>query len=222
MFDKELKQEIVRNDLDKITRRLDYLDYLDNNGQVLDEHEKQEFEQFKLIYNTLSEDEKRVIYNLNIARWRRIKRTRHFINKLFCLAVLTNSTCAFVTLTFNDNTLNTTTELARRKRVRRFLDRVCLGYFANIDFGKTNEREHYHAILVLKNDFDKELFNYWEQKNGFYNIKPISCNDDLTNVKLSKYLNKLTYHALKDTTQHEDTSYRAIYKINKPFSDIIQ
>lgn len=94
----------------------------------------------------------------------------------------------FLTLTFTDEVLAKTSVKTRRRYVARFLKANCERYCANIDFGKTTGREHYHAIV------DREINAPW--KYGFYKYEPVETSekDALT---VSNYVAKLTNHALK-------------------------
>ena len=108
--------------------------------------------------------------------------------------MLRKGTCSFVTLTFNDDTLQSTSRESRRRYVARFLKTVAPCYVANIDFGKENGREHYHAVIMGK----KPYMDAWNCY-GFSNAKTIGSEDDA--APLSKYVAKLTNHAIKETTQ---------------------
>ena len=102
----------------------------------------------------------------------------------------------FLTLTFSDKLFqrNMTTE-TRRTYIRRFLKEQCSEYLANIDFGSTNQREHYHAVVVPKRKID--FARYREIFDSNINARHIRIND--TSIKLvGKYINKLTNHALKE------------------------
>lgn len=114
--------------------------------------------------------------------------------------MLKGGTCYFLTLTFSDATLGSTTEKTRRVYVTRFLKSVSANYVANIDFGGENNREHYHAVVVA-DKVDKSL---WSQY-GFIDCKKVRSLND--NVKLGKYISKLTNHALKVLVRGQ----RAIY-----------
>jgi hypothetical protein len=107
-------------------------------------------------------------------------------------------TLYLVSLTFTDEVLNSTNEETRKAYVRRWLNSTAVDYFACIDYGKENEREHYHAICV----FDKNLEtfkakrrtyyklpeeNAWE--HGFYSIRKIADNE--------KDRRKAVYYAFK-------------------------
>ena len=163
-----------------------------------------------------NQDYKRVVHNLNVSRNRRVKKVKDFLFDM--LSYVDNDfKMSFLTLTFSDQVMNSTTERARRVKVNRYLQKFAIQYVANIDFGGDTGREHYHAIVLYHKDYCP--FDKWE-KNGFYTNRPVAINDK-SMVRLSNYINKLSYHAIKDTTQHDNTSYRLIYWTRKPISDII-
>ena len=104
----------------------------------------------------------------------------------------------FLTLTFNDDTLSKTTPEERRTLVSRYLKEHNAKYVANVDYGAKNHREHYHAIIGTS----KVNYKRW-LKNGTVNFEHIRLKKDLENdtIKLSKYISKLTNHAIKETTK---------------------
>ena len=67
----------------------------------------------------------------------------------------------FITFTFDDKRLNQKEE-TRRKLIKRTLEQIQGSkWILNIDYGKKNEREHYHCILGLNNlDLDGDLIEY--------------------------------------------------------------
>ena len=71
---------------------------------------------------------------------------------------------------------------------------------ANIDYGKTTGREHYHAVITSETKPPKS----W--KYGFIDILKVKTTDNDT-TRISKYISKLTNHAIKHTTK----SKRIIY-----------
>ena len=145
----------------------------------------------------------------------RRKRLRKRINSMFM-----QGRCYFVTLTFNDDFLSKTSPKDRRIKVTRFLKIVSSQYVGNVDYGKTTEREHYHAI-ILSDKLDDIQYHYFKQYGwvcddceqfsqwsniGFYTIK--SCNKDEDDIKkLSSYVTKLTNHAIKETTKRNALIY---------------
>ena len=98
----------------------------------------------------------------------------------------------FITLTFNDSSLDLLSYQTRRKRVAEWLKSQSLLYIANVDYGKENGREHYHAISNQK-------VNPTTWKYGACNVEMIYNKNSKA---LAKYINKLTNHALKDTANH--------------------
>lgn len=133
------------------------------------------------------------------------KEVRNFYKRLQrCrekVSILLKKECYFYTFTFTDAVLNTTTEKTRRRYITRLLRRS--NYVANIDFGKKNAREHYHAI----SDVYLETYPY-----GFYTAIKIRLDYDevgncTTLSRLSKYVAKLSNHSLKDTTNRARLLY---------------
>lgn len=122
---------------------------------------------------------------LNESKYRKAKKVRDKITDL----VLSRS-ALFITLTFNDKTMAKTDTEKRRRLVQRYLKANCKKYVANIDFGKTNGREHYHA--VVSNDL--VLSNWFKYGSiDVMHVKPFESSPKA----LSKYITKLTNHALK-------------------------
>ena len=109
--------------------------------------------------------------------------------------LLERGNCLFLTYTFTDDTLSSTNGQTRRKYIIRHLENNCpLGYVANIDYGGKNGREHYHALVCC----DRVDNNTWQYGNiDFKRVRVGSTSI----VKIPKYLNKLTQHAIKDTTK---------------------
>lgn len=103
--------------------------------------------------------------------------------------IVMNNNAVFVTLTFTDEVLSKTTEKTRRRYVSRYLKEQSDEYVGNIDFSPDIGREHYHAVVCGRVDMKK-----W--KYGFAFAEQIRAHDrDL--CRLSKYITKLTSHALK-------------------------
>lgn len=111
--------------------------------------------------------------------------------------MINSETCYFITLTFTDETLANTSEDTRRQLVRRFLKAQATNYVANIDYGETTEREHYHAIANS---------NVIGWSYGFFNVKPIIVNEE-SEKRLPVYITKLTHHALKQTAKGSTLIY---------------
>lgn len=131
---------------------------------------------------------------INHAWYERKKRLETRIGNM-----LKKGTCLFVTLTFTDSVLQTTSFETRRRYISRFFKTLNCQYVANVDFGKENGREHYHAI-TLCDHIDNKLYNY-----GAINFKKIKQTSDV--VKLAKYVSKLANHAIKETTRRNALLY---------------
>lgn len=127
----------------------------------------------------------------------------------------------FITLTFGDHDFDKDTGAdltcpeTRRQAVRRFLKSVCKVYIANKDFGKKNEREHYHAVcagfyddatLALVHDKRGAHTTLIGWDRGFSNWESIGLDVDDTR-KVAKYIAKLQNHATKETAAKERMIY---------------
>lgn len=106
--------------------------------------------------------------------------------------------CVFVTFTFEDKTLENTSQLTRRRYIQRELKSLGVPYIANIDFGKINEREHYHGIAQT-DWINRDTY----ELGGIYVERITNSNS----TGLAKYINKLTNHALKETTGSDRLIY---------------
>ena len=101
----------------------------------------------------------------------------------------------FLTLTFTDDVLVSTTEKTRRTYVSRFLKENCIEYIANIDFGAKNGREHYHAVVSVDNKLD---YSNWK----FGALNGVKIRKNSNPLVMAKYINKLSNHATKSTTKN--------------------
>ena len=160
---------------------------------------------------------------INKARYKRVGRLYERIYTM--LAEYPES--VFLTLTFTDIVLKSTSAETRRKYVQRYLRAYGVPYVANKDFGAKNEREHYHAVIACHVDLDGWIY-------GFALAKPITINrtvpkryknlpdDEIAvlmfrdNCKaLAKYTAKLTNHAIKETCKRSAVMYYAPNKGKK-------
>lgn len=103
--------------------------------------------------------------------------------------------CLFLTLTFEDSVLERTSANTRRTYVSRFLNKYNTFAVANIDFGKKNGREHYHSFIQIEN------VSHLDWSYGALNFKRFSNNENGVE-KLSTYISKVAFHALKDSTKN--------------------
>ena len=106
----------------------------------------------------------------------------------------------FCTFTFDEHYIN------KCERTQKDLIKYSLYTFdddikfvLNVDYGKKNERLHYHGIIAtnLSYDLREHLKRVYPCMSSCDSV-PISSDDV---KRLSKYINKLTNHALKDSTK---------------------
>lgn len=189
----------------KISSLYDYaIQQLNENGvvfHILKHHEDNLLSNSDLFLECLEkglEKEYKECLKINHASYYRTQRLKQRIESM-----LLNGSCLFLTLTFNDDTLQNTTPKERRVAVSRYLKTFNCMYVANIDFGKENGREHYHAVI----NADKISFDSW-RKYGNINAERIR-NRDLKSdkTKLAKYICKLSNHAIKETTKRSSLIY---------------
>lgn len=140
---------------------------------------------------------------INNARYQKTKRMNRFVQSAF-----NYHSCVFVTLTFSNETLSRTDETTRRKRVNEFL-RPYGCYAFNLDYGKENEREHYHALVVGCERVDGKP---WHKYGAIY-CERVANNPNQPHKALSKYMTKLSNHATKGTT-----CGRVTYSKEKPWN----
>ena len=117
--------------------------------------------------------------------------------------MIVNNNCLFLTLTFTDDVLNSTSFDTRKKYVLRFLNNLKCAYVGNVDYGSQNGREHYHCVVSI----DNVSCNDWLY--GAINFKRIINKNSLA---LAKYVAKLTNHALKETTNNSRIIYSRKFK----------
>lgn len=133
---------------------------------------------------------------LDNARVHRVMRLKSKIRYM-----IDNFGCCFVTLTFSDATLQSTSPDTRHQYVRKWLkENFCCGV-ANVDFGEKNGREHYHAIVPVER-VSPASWSY-----GLIYGKTIPKGDRVNADKLSHYTAKLVNHAIKETTKGCRTIY---------------
>lgn len=209
-IDYAFKSYVLRehSDLLQKAKKSTLVDYaineLNENGIILPilRHNKGDLMNVNELYDYCNENgllkEFRECFKINTASYKRTKRLKERIESM-----LLNGACLFLTLTFNDDTLNNTTLKERRVAVSRYLKSFNCPYVANIDYGAKNHREHYHAIINI----DKVNYALWN-KYGAINGEKIRNKDIKSDkTKLAKYICKLTNHAIKETTQRSSLIY---------------
>lgn len=171
-----------------------------DNGEIIELWKPLDPAQEKF-YSYLKDQEENKLYwkeaeRVNNASYHRTKRL-----KLKILNMITSGSCIFLTLTFKNDVFEKTSEETRKRYVARALKTMSNSYIANIDYGKLNEREHYHAI-VLADRVDHKLWKY-----GNLDIERVRANEETSPVKIAKYITKLTNHAIKETVKQNRLIY---------------
>lgn len=114
--------------------------------------------------------------------------------------IISSNVALFLTFTFTDKALQTTSENTRYQGVVRWLKANCEDYVANIDFGKENGREHYHAIVSVSNKIDYSTWRYGA-------LNGVKIKRSSSPLCLAKYLNKLVNHAFKSSNTRKKIIY---------------
>lgn len=141
-----------------------------------------------------------------MAKRKSIDRKKQRYIKKIC-EILKQENAIFLTMSFNDTTLNRTTKETRKRYIKNFLRNETALYIANIDYGTLNNREHYHAI-VKANTLNNCLPIYYNiinkvnlkaYKYGEINAKFIKINKD---ADLKETAKRLYNHSIKETTRN--------------------
>lgn len=125
--------------------------------------------------------------------------------------MLSCGNCIFLSMTFSNKYISSTTDKKRKRDIEDYLRSQCKLYIANQDYGKCKGREHYHAI-VLADSVDYKLYrkNFNSSINGIkirYNELLDEHGKDIDIERISKYLSKLTNHAIKRTNKRSVIIY---------------
>lgn len=187
----KIKKYVLENDLHILQRKVSKSLFFDEDKNFERYKKNLSIEKFYIENDYITWH---IAKNINSCYYKRVQRAVHRIN------AITSNKSLFLTLTFTDDVLNTTSVETRRKYVQRFLKSFGVMYVANIDFGSKNGREHYHAIIAI----DKINFKLW--KYGAINGKKIIMTSS-SSKKLAKYISKLTNHCFKETTKNSYLIY---------------
>lgn len=200
------KSSILKTDLCKRINYIDKRTFLNNmDGVVSDNDLDNKYFDLLLQYTYKDVLEARKINKANFYRVRRlVKRISD---------MLVSGHCIFCTFNFSDDVLNNTSVETRRQYVRKYLKQYRCTYVANIDFGGNHHyidrqgkervatnREHYHALISI----DKLPKDGWLY--GFQWLEHVRLTST-SDIKLSKYISKLTNHAIKETTKRTAIIY---------------
>lgn len=167
---------------------LDYLNYGTTTPLIVELLKRKNYED--LISSELAcfDDETRTKANKLInARKQKAKRVRKRIE------VIMKGDCLFLTFTFSPETLQTTTFEFRRRYIKDWLSKLNCLYVANLDYGKKNGREHYHAVVAISS----VVFSSY----SLGSLKGLKIKSGSSSIALSRYIVKLTSHCLKNTAR---------------------
>lgn len=170
---------------------------------------------FPRVYTSFALDVVSVHKSLS-AQYARRKRVRLYVKKM----VASFDRIFLASLTFNDDVLASTTQKTRERYIREWLNTYCCDYFACIDFGAVNGREHYHALVVFNLKVDLTCF-VGKRKKVYYSLADPSVypygfssfsllNTD-NNIDVSRTLNyafKASNYAFKSS----DSKYKPFHK----------
>lgn len=187
MADYSLRSEVLRTDLVKDIKYITSMQFF--NPHIAEE--LQDSLQLLRDENPLYFDEAVRIIKSDYARHTRLKNK---VKKLMSMGQ-----CLFLTFTFTDEVLNSTSIKTRRTYVTRVLKHISDNFIANIDYGSQTQREHYHAIVVA-DFFDRDCWPY-----GFSYVKVI--RDSSSPLAMAKYISKLTNHAIKESARRPSIIY---------------
>lgn len=136
------------------------------------------------------------------ARYMKVSRIKKRIVYLLCR----HKYNYFCTFTFDNNNILKCDRTKRdmiKKALYDFDNNI--KFILNIDYGKKTEREHYHAIVSTNCACNLDMFLHLRYEN-FCLAKKITINQ-LGVKKLSKYINKLSNHATKESTKRSRLYY---------------
>ena len=140
--------------------------------------------------------------------WNATKQRRYKLRKKIEDLFQEYDKLCFLSMTFTDEYLSKTTQKNRRKYISSYLCGLGVPYVGNIDFGLLNGREHYHA-LVARRLSKSELEQY---RSKFGNLFVEMARKSRDAGKMSKYIAKLTNHAIKQTTKRSALLYSRDYQ----------
>lgn len=156
----------------------------------------------KLYYkNGIDIELPKYVKNILNARYNKVRR----IKEHFLYIINRRKYVFFLTFTFNEKYIN------KCDRTKKDLIKSCLNdiddslYILNVDYGDKNERQHYHCILGTDFDFTNSIYFDLTYPCFSYCEKIRLNTDDVK--KVSKYINKLSNHACKDSTNYSRIYY---------------
>lgn len=147
-----------------------------------------------------SKEEINLAYKVNHSHFNKCNRIKKRILKMEELKEKDNLKMFFATFTFNNETLEKNSKESLKTYVRRFLKDYSIDYLANVDYGKKNGRIHFHAVCISKDVLPSKKW-FEDYKYGTLVVEYCRLDKEKNEEKkMSKYINKLSLHAIKDTT----------------------
>lgn len=107
----------------------------------------------------------------------------------------------FITYTFDDDHLKLCDRSRKdliKKSIRSFSSDI--EFILNVDYGKKNERLHYHCIVATNDSSD--FFSHTKSTYPCFTWIELIDFSNSSLTKISKYINKLSNHAIKSTTRN--------------------
>lgn len=196
-IDYEYKGSIIANNINKQVGLIKKNIYLNNLFEDIGFYNANIFENnsLEIMYNSLCDrfGFRSIIEGIRIndARYHKIRRLKQKVDSI----INTTGNSFFLTLTFTNSSLEKLSSKTRRRYVHYYLKSISNNYVANIDFGKRNHREHYHAVVQCERiEAKKWLY-------GNLDFELIDITKEKSSECLSKYVAKLVNHAIKETNK---------------------
>lgn len=243
MKDKELKKELIEKGA--------WEEYSKQRFSMRKKglfEECEDYKNYTLFDRPMMPEEFIALQQIGKARKEQREKIRHWITYYLNEKVNGNDIgIYFGTFTYKDKDKETNAENLKRKIIRTISPNV-IDYIINVDYGKENERLHYHAILIVKDSKENKIIKVkrqnhkgkwrngekletpwlknYEKNVGIYDLEPVKDNERSIN-QLSNYVNKLVMHSIKVKQAYISTKkgtkyqrYKEILKIiRKPIKD---
>lgn len=113
----------------------------------------------------------------------------------------------FVTFTFSNLYINSCDRTKRdliKHALKSFSDEIL--YILNVDYGSRTEREHFHCIVGTDSTHSLLTHLNLTYFGGFFHVQKVILHNSSIS-RLSKYINKLTNHCIKDSTRNKRIVY---------------
>ena len=186
-YSKQLKESVLTSGAYKEQRQLNRIIY---KNQLLDDY----YEIMESFNEKYLPESWQCIEALADSKRKKAKRIKKRNSKM-----ISQGDAFFLTLTFTDVVLAATSEQTRRRYVARYLKQISSFYVANIDYGKDFGREHYHAVINIPDKRTKWIYGY--------SLARKIRHREVDNTRTSKYMSKISNHALKDSGRFKRLIY---------------